>query len=180
MVNQLTQLRKDSKHGIDEYYTPDYALDFILPYIKKLKGRKQNFTVWEPACSPHQHIVKYMKKKGINTVGTCISKSQKYDFLKYKPNFHFDIIFTNPPFSLKKEFINKCLEYKKPFILLLPSRIMENHSWYKMFIEKDFTFILPNKRINYIRKDGEKSKSFFHSCYLTYGLNLKEKVVFVD
>ena len=35
------------------------------------------------------------------------------------------MIITNPPYSLKDEFIKKCYEWKKPFCLLLPITALE-------------------------------------------------------
>ena len=37
----------------------------------------------------------------------------------------FDMIITNPPYSLKDEFIKKCYEWNKPFCLLLPITAFE-------------------------------------------------------
>lgn len=163
----------------DEYYTPDYCMDYILPYVKKLKGRKKNFTVWEPACGAQRAIVTYLSRHGIDAIGTCLSKGPKYDFLTFAPAFSFDMILTNPPFTLKKQFIHKCLEHKKPFILLMPLRILENTSWYSLYLENDFSFLIPTKRIDYIKPDGTKSKSAFQSGFLTYGLALGQKIMFI-
>lgn len=172
-------------HRLDtnnDYHTPDYCMDYILPFIKKVKetSAKENFTVWEPACSKQKMIVKYLKRHKIKTVGTCISKGRKYDFMTFEPPFEFDMIITNPPFSMKKEFIDKCLEYDKPFILIIPLRILENTSWYSILKEKDFSLLIPMKRIHYIKPCGTKSKSAFQSGFLCYGLALPQKLMFVE
>lgn len=170
----LNQLEKN-----DEYYTPDWCMDYILPFLKKLKGKKEDFTIWEPACGKKQMIVKYLTRHGIKAVGTCITKGQKFNFLTHKPTFQFDMILTNPPFTLKKEFIDKCLEYKKPFIVLVPVRILDNTSWYPIYLKNNFSFLIPRKRIDYIKQNGDKSKSAFQSMFLCYGLKLNQKLMFL-
>lgn len=48
---------------------------------------------------------------------------EKEDFLS-STDFDYDFIITNPPFSLKKEFLLKCIDIGKPFALLLPMQII--------------------------------------------------------
>ncbi|MFO8133200.1 MAG: hypothetical protein R6U10_04620, partial [Thermoplasmatota archaeon] len=48
-----------------------------------------------------------------------------FDFLADKPNFNYDCIVTNPPFSRKDEFLEQCYAYGKPFALLMPLTALE-------------------------------------------------------
>ena len=42
------------------------------------------------------------------------------DFLNFNPQFEFDIIISNPPFSKRTKFFNKLNSYNKPYIMLQP------------------------------------------------------------
>jgi len=66
------------------------------------------------------------------------------DFLKM-PNFEeVDFIITNPPFSLAKEFIDKCLEYQCPVIMLLRLNFLgsqNRHEWWQDKIPSDLLIL---------------------------------------
>lgn len=104
----------------DEYYTPRYAVDILLPYLKK-----EWKTIWCPFDKEWSNYVIILRELGYNVLHTHIDDGQ--DFLTYEPDFHFDAIITNPAFSIKNKVIEKCQSYNKPYCLLLP---------YSMFFAK--------------------------------------------
>ena len=105
MINYMQQEKND------ELYTPNEA---IIPILKYLDPNK---IYWECTDFGESNITKVLKENGFKVIHT--SKSE-IDFLNDKANFEFDVIITNPPYSLKNEFLKKCYEYQKPFMLLLP------------------------------------------------------------
>lgn len=100
----------------DELYTPEYAIIPLLQYLPK------NAVIWECTDYGESNITKVLLNAGYKVINTHLSN---FDFLKDKPNFDFDIICTNPPYSIKDKFIKKCYEYNKPFCLLLPITALE-------------------------------------------------------
>lgn len=100
----------------DEIYTPEIALIPLLKYLPK------NIKIWECTDFGESNITKVLKEHGYDVISTHKSN---FDFLSDKPTFDFDVIITNPPYSLKDEFIKKCYEYNKPFALLLPITALE-------------------------------------------------------
>ena len=100
----------------DEIYTPDYA---VLPLLKYLPKNK---IVWECSDFGRSNITKVLKQNGYKVIST---HKKNFNFLTDTPDFDFDIIITNPPYSLKNEFIQKCYDLKKPFALLLPITALE-------------------------------------------------------
>lgn len=54
-----------------------------------------------------------------------------------------DWIITNPPFSISEKFIERCIEHKKPFALLLKSQYWHAKKRIKLFYESKPTYILP-------------------------------------
>jgi len=53
-------------------------------------------------------------KNKIQSQRTHINRG--FDFLKDEPDFDFDIIITNPPYSLKTEFFKKSIRNRKTFL----------------------------------------------------------------
>lgn len=100
----------------DELYTPKQAIYPILKYLDKSK------IFWECTDFGNSNITKVLKKNGFKVIST---NKDQIDFLKEKATFDFDVIITNPPYSLKNEFLKKCYEYDKPFLLLLPITALE-------------------------------------------------------
>lgn len=100
----------------DEIYTPEIALIPLLKYLPK------NITIWECTDFGESNITKVLKDHGYNVIST---HKKDFNFLTDKPSFEFDMIITNPPYSLKDDFIEKCYSYNKPFALLLPITALE-------------------------------------------------------
>ena len=92
----------------DDIYTPSYAIEPLLEYIPK------GITVWECCDFGKSEITRLLKEHGCNVIST----DKEENFFEYKPTEHFDMIITNPPYSLKDDFIAKCYEWGKPFALL--------------------------------------------------------------
>ena len=107
----------------DDIYTPAYAIKPLLKYIPK------EITVWECCDFGKSEITRLLKEHGCNVIST----DKEENFFEYIPKEHFDMIITNPPYSLKDEFIKKCYEWNKPFCLLLPITALEGKTRGAMF-----------------------------------------------
>lgn len=149
----------------DNYYTPDSALDPIIPILRKSLPPK-DYVIWEPFAGT-DHIVKYLHKKGYGVVGTDIDRGQ--DFFKFEPDFWYDAIISNPPFSLKTEVLQKCFEIGKPFLLLLPENTIGSQARYNLFKEYGYNLFMLQTRTNY-SGDHAKSTSNFHSHWIGHNL----------
>lgn len=185
----------------DTFQTPRYAVDLLIPFIPKdVTG------VWECA-SGQRKIADTLEQKGYFVVATDIKQSegvQQHNFitgvdLELKPG-QFSII-TNPPFSIKEHFVEKCFEYGVPFALLVNA---DYSQWSINLVQKGCEKLIPNRRIAYITphivkrvNEGEGtsynhyneipgkimkrySASQFHSMWLTFGFNLGRTETFVD
>lgn len=126
----------------DNIYTPPYAvkplLKYIPPHIK---------TIWECCDAGNSQITKILKQHNYNVISTDIRTG--FNFLTDKPDFDFDMIITNPPYSLKDEFLKKCYEYNKPFALLLPLTALEGINRNKLFRKYGISVIVYDRRINF-------------------------------
>lgn len=154
----------------DDFQTPKEALLPLIPFLNK------NWTIWECA-NGKGNLSKGLIEKGFDVVSTDILYD--FDFLTQKAE-QFDCIISNPPFSLKQEFLERCYELKKPFALLLPLTTFETAKRQKLFKQYGLQVIFFNKRINFITPSGKGSGSWFASAWFTWGLNLPKDLNFVE
>ena len=81
----------------DEVYTPAYAVKPIIKYIKK------DATVWCPFDFESSEYVRLIRENGNKVIATHIDTGQ--NFFYYEPEEHYDVIVSNPPFSVKDAII---------------------------------------------------------------------------
>ena len=151
----------------DEIYTPNYALDPLIPFIKR------NWIIWECAWGQGA-LATHLKERGFNVVG-----HKEDNFLGELVFNEFDCIITNPPYSKKDKFIERCFEIGKPFALLMPLTALEGIKRGSLFKKYGLQLIVPNRRINFITPNGGKS-SWFATAWFCFGLNLPKDLMFVE
>lgn len=156
MINYIKQEKND------ELYTPDAAIYPILKYLDKKK------IYWECTDFGESNITKVLKNNGFKVVNT---NKKEIDFLNDKVNFDFDVIITNPPYSIKDLFIKKCYEYNKPFMLLLPLTALEGKERNKLYKKYGIELIILNKRINFIKA---KKNIWFNTSWFCWNICSKQ------
>lgn len=130
--------------GRDTFQTPDYATELIIPYLSRLMSVN---TIWECAAGLGK-MAKRLEYDGFTVVSTDLAYENSTNFLTDKILGSFDAITTNPPFSLKRKFFMRCVEYDKPFALLIPA---DYSSWLIEAVDKyGCEKIVPSRRIDYI------------------------------
>jgi len=157
-------------NGSDDFQTPKEALFPLIPYLKK------EWTIWECACGTG-NLVDGLKEFGFNVIGTDIKTGN--DFLNWQPE-KFDCIITNPPYSLKQEFLKRCYKLKKPFALLLPLTTFETQKRQRYFKKYGVQVIFFDKRINFFTPSGNGSGSWFASAWFTNNLKLDYDLNFTE
>lgn len=152
----------------DDIYTPEYAIKPLIKYLPK------NVIIWECTDYGRSNITKVLRDNGYKVINT--SKSE-IDFLKDDVDFYFDIIITNPPYSLKDEFFKKCYEYNKPFALLLPITSLEGIKRGKMFRNNGIELIVLDKRVEFMENMiKKKSGNWFNTSWFCWKLLNKELI----
>ncbi len=154
----------------DDFQTPPIAIEPLLPYLKK------DWTIWECACGKG-NLVKVLKQKNFKVIGTDILTG--HDFLKWQPK-KYDCIITNPPYSLKQQFLERAYELGKPFAFLLPLTTFETQKRQALFKEYGLEVIFFNKRINFEIPSGKGSGAWFATMWLTWKLNLPSQLNFTE
>ena len=151
----------------DMLFTPYKSIYPVLKYIPK-EG-----IVWECTDCGKSKIAEVLKSKGYKVYSSDILEG--FNFLEDKPNFEFDMILTNPPYSLKTNFIKKCYEYNKPWGLLLPLSALEGKRRGEMFKEKGVSLVVFDERADFTGKGS----NWFNSSWFLWNMPIgNNKLIF--
>jgi hypothetical protein len=181
MTNKTKQTQPETSkeiQGRDLFQTPRYATNILIPFIpKNIK------CIWE-CSSGEEKISNVLLENKYNVFATDLNKGSEYDFLSM--NFPLDsvkdwvAIVTNPPFSLKKKFIERAFYHDVPFAFLIP---FDMSGFLCECFMKRCQGLVPTRRIDYITpsgRNGKESASQFHSFWLTYKFDLPDQLTFVE
>ena len=160
----MVKLPQQKKYSND-FQTPEYAINVLMEFI----NIPSNYVIWESAMGKG-NIVNAFKKIGYQVIGTDIIDG--YDFFTYEPD-NYDVIITNPPYSLRNEFIKRCYDLEKSWALLMPLTTLEGIKRQKLFKKNGITLIIPRNRINFETPSGHGSGSWFMTAWFIYGFDIK-------
>ena len=158
-INKGYLTAKTNKES-DEVYTPSYAIKPLLKYISKDK------IIWCPFDTEDSEYVKILNNNGNKVIFSHIDNGQ--NFFEYEPEENYDLIISNPPFSIKDMIIQRLDELKKPYAILLPVPALQGQKRFQYM--KNCQALIFDKRINYFKdketKEIQKGISFgsFYLC----------------
>jgi hypothetical protein len=167
-INRAGDTKRSS--GFDRCNTPAYALDPLLPYLVRFP------VIWEPAAGTG-NIMRAIAPP----VSGVIASDIHGDYAKPPRNFFdwqppiFNAIVTNPPYSIKFDWLKRCYELGRPFALLVPvetigaqkaQRLMEKHGVELLLLNRRVNFEMPNKGLE--SADGWKSSAQFPVLWLCW------------
>ena len=157
----------------DEFYTFKETWESIQQYIPKDK------VVWEAFSNnvefEGQQYLKSICKDVITGTG---------DFFKCDVPI-CDCVISNPPFSIKKEVLERLKQLDKPFILILPTLALQTKYMKKLFGDTgDLQVIMPTNKIFFYKfnEDGTKKKYdklSYYCCFVCYKMNLPNDFILV-
>jgi hypothetical protein len=78
------------------------------------------------------------------------------------------MIITNPPYSLKNKWLEKCYEYNKPFALLLPLTALESAERGKLFRKRGISVIILDRRVNFSKTNNNV---WFNTSWFCWNLD---------
>jgi hypothetical protein len=164
---------KYEPQGFDACQTPPYALDPLLPYLNP------DWIVWEPAMGEGL-LLEGLFDGGIsNVAGTDILTGD--NFFEFEPEA-WDAIVTNPPYSIKYDWLKRCYTLGKPFALLLPLETLGAKTAQEMFKTMDIQVILLDRRINFKMPNigFEGSSAQFPVAWFCWRLELERDLIYGD
>ena len=146
----------------DDYETPKYILEMLLPYIEKYK------IIYDPFyCNGR------VKEHWSDLGKICIN--DKLDAFNREEPDNYDIIISNIPFTLKKQCFDLCFKLGKPFILILTTDSIGT-VWIKKYFEK-LQFIVPAKRLCYEKNNIQTKSCWFDTMFFCYNINLDKDII---
>ena len=158
-----------SEGNNDECYTPAYGVTPILKYIPK------DAKVWCPFDTKESEFVKQIGAQNL-VISTHISTGQ--DFLTYTPNFEWDVIVSNPPFTNKRKFFERALSFNKPFALIMTNTWLNDSAPKQLFKDKDLQLLMFDKRMKFHSPDGRPNdKITFSSSYYCWNFLPKQIIM---
>lgn len=169
------KMDKVADSGNDEFYTPKYAVDAIVPYLKKA-GFK---SVWCPFDTEESLFVQILRAEGFAVTATHIRDGGDF----FDLDIPADVIVSNPPYSLKTEILERAFSLSRPFALLIGIvGIFESQRRFEMFRDNKFEVLYMNRRVAYFQDYSEQTPSKnppFSSAYFCHRV-LPEQACFTE
>ncbi len=159
--NQYKQGAGVCNSETDESYTPFYAVKPLLKYIPKGK------IIWCPFDEEWSAYVQMFREEGYNVICSHLKTGQ--NFFDYEPKEHYDIIISNPPFSLADKILERLYVLGKPFVILLPLKYLQSVKRVDMFAKHGIQLLTFDKRIGYhvdqeftkVKEGNNQATSYF-------------------
>lgn len=162
----MRKLRHQARVGdynllADNYETPQNALEMILRNVPREK------IIWDPFYCDGR-IKEFFSHLGY----TCIH--ERRDFFEYEP-FLYELIVTNPPYSIKEQVLKRLLALGRPFAVLMPLSTIATSYFYELMRAQDYQMVVSRQRFNFLRHNDEpKTKNkvcTFPTVWITMGMS---------
>ncbi len=159
----MLPMRDYIKRGpYDELWTPSEALQPLIKYLPK------SWAYWD--CAPGSgQLIEHLRQ-----ANRIVYNAVEADFFKTDLPHRVNMIITNPPYSKKAKFLERCVELEIPWALLLPVTTLGVKRCQKFLVNAEILF-LP-KRIDFT---GKKNP-WFAVAWFTEGLEIGKQITFVE
>jgi len=167
----MTSLNILKKYKCDDFDTPLYVWKMLLDYLDLGK----NTIIYEPFYNNSKSKT-YLGKIGYNNV---IHENE--DFFENYDKYKYDIILSNPPYSIKQNILKVLYKIDKPFVLIVPTAIIS-----KLYVKNIFKddinkiqFIIPNRRLQFEVNGYNQKRTPFDTLFMCYKLELQRDIVYL-
>lgn len=151
----------------DDYYTPKHAWEAIKDFIPKDK------IIWEAFYGDGKSGI-YLQELGFNVI------HKNEDFFTHN---YGDIVVSNPPYSMKKEVLTRLKELDKPFIMIMPSSLINYKYFRDLFKDEKIQILIPKRRIQFEKSQNDKyiqiNRCNFDCFYYCYKMDLLKDITFL-
>ena len=148
--------------------TPRYG---VLPIVKYLPKDK---IIWCPFDKEDSEFVKVLTEQGYKVVYSHIENGQ--DFYTYEPK-EWDILVSNPPFTNKRQIVERALSFGKPFALIMSNTWLNDSAPKQVFKDKQLQILFFEERMKFSNNGVVQNKITFSSSYFCYNLLPKDIVM---
>ena len=173
VTNRKPKRNYKSSASIDNCQTPDYALAPLLSFVPS------DWIVWESAMG-EGNLCRALADSGRDVIGTDIQMMERFNFFEYDPErdlCKWDVQITNPPYSIKYQWLQRSYELGKPFALLIPVESIGAAKGNKLIARYGAQFILFTQRVNFkMPNKGYEGSAQFPTLWWTSGLNIPQQI----
>jgi len=156
-INTLLPTPLQNSRPFDEIWTPDGVASVLFPHIP------EEWIVWESAPGSGQ-LVRFLKSR-------YAVVAEEQDYFVWEPE-QWDCMISNPPYSLKHEWLRRATELNKPYALLLPVTTLGVRRC--QYYLHDVEIIFLPRRVDFT---GKKAP-WFSVMWCTRGLNIGQQLNF--
>lgn len=167
--------------GADNFQTPTIALRPLIPALKRLAAEP---IIWEPAAG-RGNLAIALEAEGLLVLASDILPRDpalprlERDFLTWSPySVGVNAIVTNPPFSLKDEFLARCYALSLPFALLMPLSALGGKRRQNLYRQHGVEVVMMGERIDFQTPSGKQGGAWFETCWITWGLGFGSAITF--
>ena len=149
----------------DDYMTPRSAIADIAELMPR-EG-----VVWEPFYGDGK------SGQHIRELGFKVHHEPE-DFFQTEPRG--DWVWSNPPFSCKREVLTRLKELQLPFCLLLPTNVINKQYFRQLFVnDAELQFIIPRKRISFVINGQDTSGCWFDTIWVCWRMALAKDITWL-
>ena len=174
--------KKDTES--DVCFTPPYAVKPLVDLVNLC-----DYSVWEPASGAGD-LVDELNFQGVSVFGTTIETGDDF-FDDELSEFHmniYDAIVTNPPYSIKARWIERCYELTDNWALLLPIEVLGGAQYQRLFednggvsiltFDSRVDFKMPTPGKDCIGDKWGRSSAQFPTAWFIHGFGLKPDKIY--
>ena len=150
----------------DEWYTPKFIVEKCLSICDI-----ENKRILLPFDTENSLFVKELKQRMVKI---------NYGFRDFmEADYNYDLLITNPPFSVKEQVFEKCLKNGKDFILVLPETFIFSVGFYNLLEKYRFSYKLysPKQRVYFIDGNGNQNRPNFHTIIIYVSKDFTENTI---
>lgn len=148
----------------DDYMTPKEVWESIAHLLPKDK------ILWECFYGDGKSG-EYLADLGFKV------EHHKIDFFN-DPPFDYDILVSNPPYSIKPKVFKRLSEIDKPFMMLVPVSTMTK-KFLKTYFQDKIQIVIPKSRIHFVKNGVQTKASWFDTLFIAYKMNLEKDIIFL-
>jgi len=155
----------------DEFYTPRYAIEPIIKYLKMKNFKK----IYCPFDTNESLFVKELFLSGFDVTNSHISNGIDFFDIDFRG---YDCIVSNPPYSIKGKVLEHLFKTGIPFAMLVGVvGLFESEKRFTMFENNKFEILYLNRRVAYFKDYNDQKPSLnppFSSVYICSGVLPKQ------
>lgn len=163
----MTSLSLTKGKSNDDYESTEDIWKNIVPFVPFDK------IIYEPFyCTGRSKDI-------LNSIGYENVIHNDVDFFTHYDKYEYDIIISNPPFSIKKKIFDKLREIDKQFIMIVPVSIITKQFFMDKYKDEDISILVPKKRMQFSKKGDINGRSWFDCIFVSYKLGLEKQIIFL-